>query len=93
MPMTSAGEFASRAHEAWNATFKGSTPGYPLIIPQVVIGRLEKFFKPGAVRDVIDRPAELFGGKSAVAWVADGDGTWEQVLTKYEVLFSYEVTG
>ena len=66
--------------------------GYPQVIPEVVIERLGKFFKSELVLDVISRPADLFGGKSAVDWVAQGDGTWEQVLTKYEVLFSYQVT-
>ncbi len=67
-------------------------PGYPQVIPQVVIDRLERFLKPEAVSGVISRPADLFGGKSAVEWVADGDGTWEQALSKYEVLLSYQVT-
>ena len=86
-----AGEFAARAHEAWDGTFRDA-PGYPLVVPQVVIDRMGRFFKPGAVQSVLSRPAEIFGGKSPVAWVADGDGTWEQALTKYEVLFSYQVT-
>jgi hypothetical protein len=84
-------EFAARAHEAWDATFR-SAPGYPLIVPQVVIDHMERFFRPAAVQSVLNRPADLFGGKSPIAWVADGDGTWEQVLTKYEVMFSYQVT-
>ena len=67
-------------------------PGYPLVIPDVVIDRLAKFFKPEAVDGAINKPADLFGGKSAVAWVADGDGSWEQALAKYEHLFSYQVT-
>jgi hypothetical protein len=67
-------------------------PGYPLVIPDVVIDRLARFFKPETADGVIHRPAELFGGKSAIAWVAEGDGTWEQVLARYEQLFSYQVT-
>ena len=64
--------------------------GYPVVIPDVVLDRLRKFFRqPG---NAVCRPAEMFGGKSAADWVADGDGTWEQVLTKYEVMFSYQVT-
>jgi hypothetical protein len=66
--------------------------GYPQVIPEVVIERLGKFFKPDLVLDVISRPAGLFGGKSPVDWVAQGGGTWEQVLAKYEVMFSYQVT-
>jgi hypothetical protein len=90
--MTSAGEYADQVHEIWDSALKRSAPGYPLIVPQIVIDRMERFFKPEAVSGVINRPAEMFGGKSAIAWVADGDGTWEQVLTKYEVMFSYQVT-
>jgi hypothetical protein len=58
----------------------------------VVLDRLRKFFKAEALPGVLDRPAEMFGGKSAIQFVGDGDGTWEQVLTKYEALFSYAVT-
>jgi hypothetical protein len=70
----------------------GSAPGYPVVIPQVVIDRLEKFFRPEAVSGVLNRSAGMFGGKCPIAWVADGDGTWEQVLTEYERMFSYAVT-
>ena len=66
--------------------------GYPVVVPDVVIDRLRKFFKPEVVPGVLNRSAEMFGGKSALAFVADGDGTWEQVLTRYEVMFSYQVT-
>lgn len=85
-----AGQFAARAHEAWDSTFMGA-PGYPLVAPQVVIDRMEHFFQPEVIQSILNRPADLFGGKSPIAWVADGDGTWEQVLTKYEVVFSYQV--
>ena len=66
--------------------------GYPVVIPETVLDRLRKFFKAEALPSVLDWPAEIFGGKSATQFVGDGDGTWEQVLTKYEVLFSYQVT-
>ncbi len=69
-----------------------NAPGYPQVVPQVVIDRLERFLKPEAVLDVLYRPAHWFGGKSAITWVADGDGSWEQALGKYEALFSYEAT-
>lgn len=65
---------------------------YPVIIPEVVLDRLRKFFKIEALPGVLDRPAGIFGGKSAIQYVGDEDGTWEDVLTKYEVLFSYQVT-
>jgi hypothetical protein len=66
--------------------------GYPQVIPEVVIDRLAKYIKPEFIAAGLNRPAEMFGGKSAVAFVADGDGTWEQVLTEFEAAFSYQVT-
>jgi hypothetical protein len=65
--------------------------GYPQVIPEVVIDRMRLYFRIGPA-EVLNRPAEMFGGKSAVAWVADGDGTWEQALAKYDAMFSYAVT-
>jgi len=90
--VSSAGEYADQVHEIWVNALKRSAPGYPLIVPQVVFDRLEKFFRPEAVSGVLNRPAEMFGGKSPIAWVADGDGTWERVLAEYERIFSYAVT-
>jgi hypothetical protein len=68
-----------------------NSPGYPVVIPDVVIDRLRIYFRIEPA-EVLGRPAEMFGGKSAIAWVADGDGTWEQALFKYDVMFSYQVT-
>jgi len=66
-------------------------PGYPVIIPDVVVDRLRIYFK-GDPAEKLVRPCKMFGGKSAVQSVADGERTWEQVLAEYEMLFSYEVT-
>ena len=62
-----------------------TTPGWPQVIPDVVVERMAKFIKPEFISASLTRASDLFGGKSAAEWVADGDGTWEQVLTKYEV--------
>jgi len=61
-------------------------------VPEAVMDHLRRIFVPEAVPAVISRPAEIFGGKSAVAYVADGDGTWEQVLAEYEKLTGWQVT-
>ena len=65
--------------------------GYPLIIPEVVTDRLRRYFRiePG---EVLARKADMFGGKSAIEFVADGDGNWDQVLTAYDRMFAYETT-
>jgi hypothetical protein len=69
----------------------GTVPGYPVVIPEVVTDRLRRYFtiEPG---EVLSREAEMFGGKSAIAFIADGDGNWDQVLAKYDAMFSYQVT-
>ena len=66
-------------------------PGYPVIIPEVVADRLHRYFKIGA-DEVLSRKADMFGGKSAIEFIADGDGNWDQVLAKYDAMFSYATT-
>ncbi len=58
-------------------------------IPEYVRNRLRTFFKIDA-EDALSRPQTIFGGKSAARWVADGDGTWHEVLDRYEMVFSYQ---
>lgn len=59
-------------------------------IPADVLGRLESYFKAPA--EAVTRKADIFGGKTAVQFVADGDGSWSDVLAKYEAMFSYSAT-
>jgi len=64
---------------------------FPVEIPEYVKAKMRTFFKPDPA-DILSRPAPMFGGKSAAWFVADGDGTWDDVLQKYEVMLSYQVT-
>lgn len=64
-------------------------PGYPVIIPEIVISRLGRYFRVTA-EDVLSRKTPAWGGKSAISYVADGDGTWDDVLLHFDRLFSYE---
>jgi hypothetical protein len=65
--------------------------GYPVVVPDVIMDRLQKIFiDPGKV---LGRPAPLWNGKSAIQAVADGDRTWEQVLSEYERIVSWEYLG
>ena len=63
---------------------------FPIPIPDEVKARMRTFFKPEPA-DVLSRPAEMFGGKSAVHRVADGDGTWDDVIARYEAMLSYQI--
>lgn len=63
---------------------------FPVPVPDYVKDRMRTFFKPEPA-DILSRPAALFDGKSAVHWVADGDGTWDQVLAAYDQLFGWQV--
>lgn len=64
---------------------------YPVIIPEIVTDRLRRYFtiEPD---EVLSRKAEMFGGKSAIEFIADGDGNWDQVLAKFDAMLSYEIT-
>ena len=64
---------------------------FPVEIPEYVKAKMRTFFKPDPA-DILSRPAPMFGDKSAVWFVADGDGTWDDVLLKYEVMLSCQVT-
>ncbi len=57
-----------------------------LVIPDVVLDRLRKFFKEPT--QVIVRPVEAFGGLSACDYVRAGH-SWEEVLTVYERMFAW----
>src|SRR5260221_13343501 len=63
---------------------------FPIPIPDAVKDRMRSFFKPEPA-DILSRPAEMFGGKSAIHWVAAGHGTWEDVIAKYEAMLSYQI--
>lgn len=62
----------------------------PLVIPDVVIQRLTRYFKSEALEHVINGPADIFSGVSATDYVRAGH-TWDEVLAKYDKLFSYAV--
>jgi hypothetical protein len=66
--------------------------GYPVVIPDVVTDRLKRYFKIDPA-DVLNRPAPVFGGKSAIQAVADGDHTWDSVLMYYDDLVRMEFRG
>jgi len=65
--------------------------GYPVVIPEVVTDRLHRYFKI-APDEVLARKADVFGGKSAIEFIADGDGNWDQVLAAFDRMFAYEAT-
>ena len=52
-------------------------------IPAMVRTWAREWFRPTA-ENILSRPAQIFGGKSAIQYVADGDGTWDDVIATYE---------
>ena len=52
-------------------------------IPEYVRNRLRTFYGLDA-EEVLNEPEPMFGGKSAVRWIADSNGTWPQVLDRFE---------
>jgi len=61
------------------------------LIPGPVAEQLKAAFRPD-ITDVVSRPSPLFGGKSPLRYVAEGDGTWDDVLAKYKAMLSWQVT-
>jgi len=65
---------------------------YPLVIPDLVIDRLKRYFAIDPA-DALSRPLAAWGGKSAIQSVADGDRTWDAILAHYDDLFRWDYRG
>jgi len=64
-------------------------------IPDEAMERLEKLHADGlhfgyaSVDEVLRRPEIWFKGRSPLKWIADGDGSWPDLLRRYETLSAW----
>ncbi len=55
-----------------------------VVIPDVVLDRLHRFFKPGVAEQWLQRSIPAFEGATPIEWVRAGRGSWEEVLWTLE---------
>lgn len=61
-------------------------------VPERVYEHLEKYFKHEAIGKILNKRSMIFGGNTPIEFVRQSLGTWDDVITKYDNLFSYQST-